>query len=186
MLYTPPHTPVPVTFSHYCTNNITQNHPPTSHDDSAPRSMSLGHSTPAAARVFGRRFRSLGARCRSPGDGHPSRRRGVRRSRSRSLSVRSLVRPPANCLHLRSRAAHMPQQARQRAPRWPPVRGITRSPLVAAPSPFSERKVVGIVGGLSRETSSPANANEPHQPAAEVAGRQGSFHETACAGQMRL
>ena len=39
--------------------------------------------------------------------------------------------------------------------------------------------MVGIAGGLSSETPSPANASEPHPPAAEAAGRRGSFHETA-------
>ena len=53
-----------------------------------------------------------------------------------------------------------------------------RSPP-ASSTPWSERRMVGIAGGLSSETSSPANASEPHPPAAEAAGRRGSFHETA-------
>ena len=39
--------------------------------------------------------------------------------------------------------------------------------------------MVGIAGGLSRETPSPANASEPRPPAAEAAGRRGSFHAPA-------
>ena len=53
-----------------------------------------------------------------------------------------------------------------------------RSPSVRS-TLWNERRMVGIAGGLSRETPSPANASEPRLPAAEAAGRRGSFHAPA-------